>query len=394
MIYILIFLFLLLSSLIFDFRKVKIKDDGFYNLWLLILILFSGLRWKVGGDNITYHYGFESTPPLEGLAKYVARSSYTWEPLFTLSLSLVKTFTKEFWVFQIIHAIFINTVIFRFIKKNCEYKFFALVLYFFMYFVYFNMEILRESIAVAIFLIMYPLLEKKNLKKYYLLNIIAILFHYSSIILLVFPLLHKIKFNTKSVILLISIVSLLSVIFLFVPEAIQAFMFTDALSEKFTFYSGISANINGMIFNTLLFIIFPIYIIKLNKKNEAQKFENLTFAYFLFATIFVLISGFGRFINYFVIFMIVYFTNMLSNLHKIYRLNLMKFGFVVISLSVIFYYKGSYYLQSYDHLIKGKRKYNLYYPYYSIFDPVEDVDREKLYIYSMWESLNLEESND
>jgi hypothetical protein len=51
-------------------------------------------------------------------------------------------------------------------------------------------------------------------------------------------------------------------------------MFTDALSEKFTFYSGISANINGIIFNTLLFIIFPIYIIKLNKKNEEQKFEN------------------------------------------------------------------------------------------------------------------------
>jgi hypothetical protein len=259
MIYILIFLFLLLSSLIFDFRKVKIKDDGFYNLWLLILILFSGLRWKVGGDNITYHYGFESTPPLEGLAKYVARSSYTWEPLFTLSLSLVKTFTKEFWVFQIIHAIFINTVIFRFIKKNCEYKYFALLLYFFVYFVYFNMEILRESIAVAIFLIMYPLLEKKNFKKYYLLNLIAILFHYSSIILLVFPLLHKIKFNTKSVILLISIVSLLSVIFLFVPEAIQAFMFTDALSEKFTFYSGISANINGIIFLNLLKQIILLY---------------------------------------------------------------------------------------------------------------------------------------
>jgi hypothetical protein len=55
---------------------------------------------------------------------------------------------------------------------------------------------------------------------------------------------------------------------------------------------------------------------------------------------------------------------------------------------------ASYYLQSYDHLIKGTRKYNLWYPYYSIFDPVEDVDREKLYIHSMRESLNLEESND
>lgn len=394
MIYILIFLFLLLSSLIFDFRKVKIKDDGFYNLWLLILILFSGLRWKVGGDTINYHYGFERTPPLEGLAKYVTRSSYTWEPFFTLSLSIIKTFTKEFWVFQLIHAIFINTVIFRFIKKNCEYKYFALLLYFFVYFVYFNMEILRESIAVAFFLIMYPLLEKKNFKKYYLLNIIAILFHYSSIILLIFPLLQKIKLNSKSVVLLISIVSILSVIFLFVPEAIQAFMFTDALSEKFTVYSGISANINGIILNALLFIIFPIYIIKLNKKNEEQKFENLMFAYFLFATIFVLISGFGRFINYFGIFMIVYFTNTLSNLHKIYRLNLLKFGFVAISLSVIFYYKATYYLISYDHLMKGTHKYNMYYPYYSIFDPVEDVDREKLYIDSMWESFNLEESND
>jgi hypothetical protein len=72
----------------------------------------------------------------------------------------------------------------------------------------------------------------------------------------------------------------------------------------------------------------------------------------------------------------------------------MKFGFVVISLSVIFYYKASYYLQSYDHLIKGTRKYNLWYPYYSIFDPVEDVDREKLYIDSMRESFNSEESND
>ena len=118
MIYFVILILLIVLTLIFDFRKTKIKDNGIYYFVLFIFVLISGLRWKVGGDTLAYHSGFESIPPLNGLAKYIARSSYTWEPLFTLSLSLVKTFTKEFWVFQLIHAIFINTVIFRFIKKK------------------------------------------------------------------------------------------------------------------------------------------------------------------------------------------------------------------------------------------------------------------------------------
>ncbi|KUJ50598.1 EpsG family protein [Chryseobacterium sp. JAH] len=390
MIYIVILILLTVFTLIFDFRKIKIKDNSIYYFLLFIFILISGLRWKVGGDTIAYQSVFKGIPTLKGLVNDFSNSNYTFEPLFTISLSIVKTFTDEFWVFQIIHAVFVNTIIFRFIKKYCEYKFFALLLYFFLYFVYFNMEILRESIAVSIFLLMYPLMEKKKLKKYYVLNIIAILFHYSSIILLVFPLLNKIKLTPKSVVLLICIVLALSGIFIFVPEAIQAFLFTESLSNKFNVYSIMTANINGTILNTLLFIILPAYVIKLNKKNINRKFDNLVFAYFLIAAIFVLIAGFGRFLNYFGIFMIIYFTNTLSNLNRIYRFNFKRFGFVMLSLTIICYYKVSYYLISYDHLVKDSHKYNMYYPYYSVFNPVEDKDRETLYFDSMWESFNKE----
>lgn len=391
MIYFIVITYLIVLSISFDFLRVKGPKKFFYYFTLIIFILIAGLRWKVGGDSLTYQVRFETLIyPLNQFSK-INFLELGWEPGYLLLNSISKTIIPEFWFFQLIQAIFVNVILFDFFKKNTSYFFTALVLYAIFYFFYFNMEILREIIPICIFIKwMYPELEKGNYKKYYLINFIMLFFHTSSIILFLFPLFSKFKLNRKGFIFLGIITIAFILIFSIFPSILNVLAFTDRMSKKIDIYTKYDLSINGMIYLFIIFGLFPYLLFSLNKKYYKHVvFEKLIYPYFFIIAICISYSGFGRFINYFGPFMIVYLVNTIYLVNHLKKYRKIKYAYTLLLLLGPLLYKIQYYYISYDNIVKNSTKFNIYYPYSSIFDK-ENFYEKRLYIYtqSMNESYN------
>jgi len=386
--YLLVFIFLLLLSVFFDFLQVKGPKKFFYYLSMIILILIAGLRWKVGGDSITYQSRFETLIyPIDQFFN-IRFLEIGWEPGYILINSIAKSIVSEFWFFQLIHASFVNIIIFRFFKRYTPYYFTAVLFYSFFYYFYFNMEILREIIPVCIFAgFMYPAMEKKEYKKYYIINIILLLFHNSSVILLLIPFLSKLRLNRKGIgILIISGFAIMSV-FTFFPTLGSFIAITETMSTKFSAYSRYSLSINGMIYNFLIFALFPYCLVYLNKRYfKVVPFESLIFPYFFIISIYIPYSGFGRLINYFGLFMVVFLVNTLYLAMNVRRFD--KARFLVISMLVIgpILYKYQFYSADTSKYYKDTIKGNLWYPYSSVFEKTEYQFRQIIFQEGMNES--------
>lgn len=392
MFYIVIILFLVMLMLIYDFGAYRTNRDLMYNFVLLIFISVAGFRWYVGGDSFTYQNVFESAVgTLSGftLARLV---EFKYEPGFVLFMTLSKTLFREFWFFQVLHAVVVNVILFKFFKRYSNVPFTCLVLYAFFYYFYFNMEILREILAICIFIQwMYPALVKNKLKAYYLLNILALFFHTSAVILLILPFLSRFRLNFKCILALLFMMFAVIGTFSIFPDAVNLLSFSERLSEKFDTYHKYSLNINGIIYNFFCFVIFPFYVIRLQSKyfNEVN-FKELIFPFFFVIALFLSYSGAGRFINYFGPFMIVFFANSISIVAKVSRFKNVKILIISLMLLVTSLYKCQYYFNDTSRFYKNTKKINLWYPYSSIFNREEYPFRKVIFEEGMRESINQE----
>lgn len=375
------FLTILINLLfIFLYDKFKVKNSKIaYNFLLIAFILIAGLRWKVGGDTLVYQNKFENNIVTIFNLNYENIWDSGFEPGIVILMSLCKTIFNEFWFFQFVHATIVNVILFKFFKKYTVYKFTAVFVYSFFYFFYFNTEILREVLAICIFIYMYPLLENKKYKKYYLLNIIALFFHTSAIILLIIPIFSKIKFNKKGIYYLTGLFVILSLMFTIFPNVTRLFLFTDRLAAKYDVYVDYSFSLIGMIYNFIMFAFLPYIVISFNRKNgKINQFENLFFSYFLIISVYLSFSGAGRFINYFGPFMLVYYVNTFYNLSNSKKYKSLTPILGSILLIIPFGYKSIYYSFSYDKHIKGAKKIHMYYPYTDIVTKDDKIVSQRI----------------
>lgn len=389
MIYILIFISIIFCVFLFDFNKSTGASNTVYNFYLIVFILIATLRWKVGGDSISYQNSFEEDIPNLFELDLEFIKDYKWEPFFVLVFSFCKTITKDFWFFQFIHAIFINTVFFNFIKKNTSYKYIGLTIYSLFFYFYFNFEILRESIAVAIFVLIYPFYLNKKWKKYYLFVIVAIMFHFSASILLVFPLFRNAEFNSKGVFWLFVMAIFFFVMSLIFPIQLIFALLGDNALNKFDYYSNVIMNFYGTLYKILLFIIIPYIIYRYNNKySNNDLFKELIYAYFFVSLAYIVISGLGRFLNYFAPFVIIYYANTLQLIFRSKSIYEIKILLLAVIMFFPLNYKMSYYMRSTDYLVKGTYAYNMWFPYSTIFSKEEKLDRETLHDEGLRESLS------
>ncbi|MGJ7029770.1 EpsG family protein [Niabella hirudinis] len=389
MIYLTILILLLILGSRFDFKTNF--NPRIRNFWVklvfIILVLLAGLRYKVGGDTFAYmKYFDEDIRPLNKLTVETFRN-VVWNPFWIILSSLSKFISNDFFVFQLIHALIVNSVIFWFIKKYSRHTFTSITIYFFFFYLYFNTEVLRESLAVCVFLLGYPALSSKSYLKYSAYCFVALMFHSSAFILFFFPFFSIIKFNKPGVIF---ILVLLAFIFYFQNE-ISLFFLSDFEFQKFSLYSEITSNINGVIVNSMIFVIGPYLLLRRYLKYTGPNpiFSNLYVAYFFFAVIIIFIPGFNRFLNYFVPFMSVLFAEVIFAIWKRQKHRNMRLIVLAPLILIICTPKLYFYIQDTSDYSPDTRRYNLWYPYYSVFTKEEYYPRETLYL----ESVNAANSN-
>ena len=194
--------FLLLGYiLIFLIFSKRVKSDLFFYLSFLALTIFSGLRFDVGVDFMSYHQMFEDFKNGNAL--------FLFEPANMMIINTINIFNIDHQVIFFIYSVIIMFGVFYFIKKLSPLKELSILLFVTVGIFYFStFNGIRQWAAISIGLIaIVKLIEKKHIQ-FLILVILATLFHLSALLLFIF-IFFKIRFY-----LIASIISIKFFIFL------------------------------------------------------------------------------------------------------------------------------------------------------------------------------------
>lgn len=377
MIYLFICLYILFLAFSYDFGNLSKGKKVNKILVFIILVALAGFRYRVGGDTYFYMYWYDILPNLSELNS-LDLGIEKFQPLWIFINAISKSISKEFYAFQIIHAIFINSVIFHFFYKYTRYFFTGIFLYFIGFYGYFNFEILRESIAVCIFLLALEAFQNRRWWKYYTFAIIAFGFHFSAIFIFFIPILKKIPVSTISVFFYLILGLLLNKIFVSILNLLPL---SSVLVFLLKAYSEYNYTIWGLISIILLFVLYPIIVLKIsiNYLRLNSHFHSLMKIYIFIGSLTTMFFVFFRFLNYLTPIFFIILTEFLHGFFrkqslKPFRMAIITLAFLIISSAHI-----SRYFNDTSDKVSSTRWYSYWYPYYSIFNEKKDPTREKLY---------------
>lgn len=379
MVYIIILIYILACIWKFDIRRQNTYKNVFYWLLCVLFILLSGLRYKIGTDTIAYMDSWDVYPTFwDGSLSYnlnkmslfypeMNRHGIAWK-LFVIT---IKSIYNNFNFLLTFVALIFNLSIFRTIKKYSGYQFLTILIFFLNFkFLEFEFEILRESLAVAVFLfIAFDSFVKKKWIKYYLGCIITILFHYSAIVMFFLPLIRNINLSFYKY-----------VIYFFIPSIIFSLIGRYLVGDLINIYFGGGSymteyisrafskeyNINYIIqyaFQPCVLLIFLGTYWKIMKNN---KFTPIIFFSIIFMNINLIYFTAVRLISYLIIIDCIAVTPIF-----IHILNKYKSILLCIILLLIFNIPLIYNVLS-DPLIKAR-----YVPYQNIINPSQTPDQQR-----------------
>lgn len=399
--YIVLFMFIALAYC-YDYKKFT----SLRSFWLVVMwitaVCIAAFRYRMGVDSVMYEHEYPEMPTLSQLWDYKFSDS-RYQPLYILFTSLCRSISSDFFCFQIVHALYVNTIIFWFYSRYTKHAFVALSLYFLMLYIPFNMEVLRESLAVSTFLLAWPMFKSGKWLWYYAICIVALGFHLSAILTFLLPLfwvpgLREFFVLGRRTVL---ICCLLFAIGFFIQDKffdiLQGLSMTDNFKERAAAYKGdelggAALNINGVLGYLFKFALYPLLALYFLKKRKIvnNKKEKVTLAkeeYMSMWNIYttcltLLITIFHRYNNYlapFTILIIADWAFSSVTIGKvIWKYKYYMWVIIFLPLFFIHIYTGFYSaLNKSGTLTQGM----IYAPYHSRINPEEDRNREKAFRY-------------
>lgn len=377
MLYFIIVLLILIGTVRFDISGCCKGRLHYFWFIVILLILLSGFAYRLGGDGYVYYREYDKYVDIFDFdARYLDKFSSTRLPGWMILTSITKTFISDYWFFKLIHAIIVNGLFAYGLSKCTRYIFSALFFYFVLIYFNFNFQVMRESLAVGIFMYSLQFYFSRKWLKYYLCCALALTFHESSLFCLILPIFllwdynkyFKISYIVLLVVLLINANSLRENIIQIIPEL---GVFTDrvatyahSLKDDYEF-----TTIWNFIFNVLLPLVVVLY---LEGKDIIIRYRHLILAATFTYTLSLFIPIAYRFVNYFLIFtyiaIILFFDRILILNNK------MRPILFIICCSIVILIKARMYLIPYGDT--NVPSYHQYYPYASIFDQSIDPQRE------------------
>lgn len=377
MIYLFIILLTFFGYLRFDLKASREGSKKlFFYFEFLVLFLVVALRYRVGSDSLSYEDGYGTLNALEELRSYkfsTSNNGYLWYAFVAFCQSI----SKEWVVLQIVHSLIFNIAVFRFVRKHCDMPFLAIFLYSIFNYLYFNTEILRASLGVAVFLLWgYDALLKKKWGWYFLLAFISANFHIECVAIFFFPLAFIIGVSKISEVKLIFI--MVGAVILLNVFKLDSFLFafaqySEAIEYRAGLYSvAIDQSTNGIIARiiTLIPIFLCLWGTKFLEKdpNTAKLIRGLMIVYTIVSVLMLYYPAFfSRIIDALRILYVVTLADILGSIKR-GKLNSL---YIVVLLLALFC--GGF-MQYREPLINIK-----YYPYHSVLKPERVPQREMLF---------------
>jgi len=380
-VYLIVFGILLFPCIRYDICAKKGGETIWYQVCLWALILVAAFRYRTGGDTLNYCDLFKEYPKISELKRFDFASA-EFNPMWYILNSLFKSFGNSFVLFQTVEAIFVNVVIFRFLRRYCNYFFVAVLVYYFGYYFYYNMEILREIICICLFLMSYPLLEQKRYLPYFMVMLFALLFHVSAIAMLIAPVFLVLK-RERLVFCLICCVGIIGLLLKFdLINLVLTSFFGSEVSLVRQYLSIEQPNLTGAIvtfLNAVPFLMLFYLREKLEIHTDNRMGAMLNFV-ILIHCLGMFVRGPVRLANYFMLFGMVFMINtLMENWQKI-RSSQITTMFVMGTLFIYFFNLSFFYMKSKNSEVRGTHVYDRYIPYVSVFNPHTVDKREKLVI--------------
>lgn len=370
-VYLIIISLLIVGVYRFDYKKKKVGKETYFLLMLLLFISLAGLRFEVGGDTLRYMRGFRNM--VVGLTMDSVQMGEKNQPLAVLIFGGIKISGGEFWLIQLIYAVIFNIIIFWFINKYSPHRYTCLLLYFIFFYPKLNFEVIRESLAIAFFMIGFVYLNKGKIWVYWLCTLGAFLSHISGLFMIFFLIIRKIPVTPLFLLLYIVLSFILS-------------FFSDTILLQFSSIGNVSSWVEyqstmvGKITIIIKAIIYPLivyYVVKC--QNISPVILKALKLYPLIGCAELAIFILYRYENYMIPIMIIGLGSIVYSIPitRIYKRLINALSVVILALLV--------YIPPYFASISNEKYipyYEFWIPYYSIFDQNQDTGRRALL--SLW----------
>lgn len=287
-------------------------------IMVILLSLLSGLRhYTIGNDTGNYLRHFEQIT-IYG-ADAIKMSSF--EIGYNVFEYLVSFFSSNYNVFLFIVSLVINTSVGVFIYKYSRKAMFSFVLFILLRFFFGEMNIIREYLAIAVFLTSMKYIENRKLIKFSIVTIIASLFHTSSLFAFAIYFLYDMKLTPlKKYVLLVFCAGVCAFLY---PLAIQMTSLLGVYGKYIPrFYD--SDELGNIIMTIISVVIYVFYHVVRRKyadgvmkedvieRKRLDFYENILFTIILLNTIAIRISIFDRVVLYFQMFYIIAIPNIIK----------------------------------------------------------------------------------
>lgn len=230
MLYYTIFFLLLVTS----FFSVLTNGKGHYvgAFFALLLASVAALRYGSGTDFYTYQAIWNSAH----IFNFTLNFSYDYlEPGFLILNSLLKIIYGGDFLFFLVYAFITFAFLYFGLRRLPLNLIFPLFLYFCLFYFAFTINAMRQALAMAIFVYSLSFLIAGHSKKFFLLNILAVSFHLSSIIYILFGVLWMFNITKRS--LALSLYFPLVALFLYLTGiSYEIFKFITSILGKPSYY--------------------------------------------------------------------------------------------------------------------------------------------------------------
>ncbi len=350
LLYIVFFVMVLLSLGLMLRDKYSSRIGEF--ILAFVLVLFSSLRYDVGRDYFIYE---------DAIRKYFSSHSLHMEWFWNFFKDIFYFFHLDFSFWFFIVAIVFVFLVFKAYKKQSYHFVLSLFLFVFLYKLYFeSFNIIRQMMAMAVWVYILPCMQKKEYVKAMLLAIVTFLLHQSSVVMFLFLPFLFIPYSSFFVypVLLLSLLvfpKLFKAILLYlVPYLpidtyyIEQFMFDTQTGGG----SGISYWINT------LFAFYLSYRQKDLLKRDRTLLPYINSWYFVcfLSNSFTFFQVFDRFMYYMFIFLPILIANLFEKGNRYDRWVLCLFLFYLLLNSFKTLLNVSGYTYHYKIIIKDKNE--------------------------------------
>ncbi len=247
-----------------DKRRNQIFSGLVFSL-IIIIVLIGAFRGEgIGSDYYSYQEIYKGQSKVE--------------PAFECLISISKVLSNSFNFFLGIAFIIAFSIKFIAFKKLSPFLFISLMIYLGFWFLVYDINGIRQGIALSFTALSVVYLNNQNNKQFYVLTIFSTLLHYSAILFIPLALISKLKCKRKLSIIIVAASYIIAFIgvFDFVVDKLFSLNGVNYLAAKIISYS-LDDNYNGNIllsfstFHRILIYMIIIYTIPKVKISDSLK---------------------------------------------------------------------------------------------------------------------------